>query len=211
MPPVGLLQPVARLLAVRDAMRRHASADTPVILLYPGNDNELGADVLARCAKRRAITHDLWQTVLTLFRAAHIDPRLARHRWLAELLVRFMPAEGYSPVRSLVLDQDRVRKELFRVVLGIENFPPSELDLLKWAGDAQRREQFKALEEVARNETLGTAPRLSWTFSEFRFCGHRWQRRRFDRHCDALRIAGGQNRVLGKQSGQGRRTAGGIV
>lgn len=141
-------------LAVRDAMRRHASADTPVILLYPGNDNELGADVLARCAKRRAITHDLWQTVLTLFRAAHIDPRLARHRWLAELLVRFMPAEGYAPVRSLVLDQDRAWKELFRVVLGIENFPPSELDLLKWAGDAQRREQFKALEEVARNETL---------------------------------------------------------
>lgn len=141
-------------LAVRDAMRRHASADNPVILLYPGNDGELGADVLARCAKRRAITHDLWQTVLTLFRAAHIDPRLARHRWLAELLVRFMPAEGYSPVRSLVLDQDRAWKELFRVVLGIENFPPSELDLLKWAGDAQRREQFKALEDVARNETL---------------------------------------------------------
>ena len=141
-------------LAVRDAMRRHASADNPVILLYPGNDGELGSDVLARCAKRRAITHDLWQTVLTLFRAAHIDPRLARHRWLAELLVRFMPAEGYSPVRSLVLDQDRAWKELFRVVLGIENFPPSELDLLKWAGDAQRREQFKALEDVARNETL---------------------------------------------------------
>lgn len=141
-------------LAVRDAMRRHASADSPVILLYPGNDGELGADVLARCAKRRAITHDLWQTVLTLFRAAHIDPRLARHRWLAELLVRFMPAEGYSPVRSLVLDQDRAWKELFRFVLGFETYPPSELDLLKWAGDAQRREQFKALEEIARIEIV---------------------------------------------------------
>ena len=30
-------------LAVRDAMRRHASADNPVILLYPGNDGHVGA------------------------------------------------------------------------------------------------------------------------------------------------------------------------
>ncbi len=81
-------------LAVRDAMRRHALVATPVVLLFAGNEGDLGADVLARCAKRRAITHDLWQTVMALFRAAHIDPRLARHRWLAELLVRFMPAEG---------------------------------------------------------------------------------------------------------------------
>jgi len=141
-------------LAVRDAMRRHSSAATPVVLLFDGNEGDLGIDVLARCAKRRSITHDLWQTVLALFRAAHIDPRLARHRWLAELLVRFMPAEGYAPVRSLVLDQDRAWKELFRVVLGFESYPPAELDLLKWAGDAQRREEFKRLEDIARTETI---------------------------------------------------------
>ena len=105
-------------LAVRDAMRRHAATATPVVLLFSGSEGDLGFDVLARCAKRRAINHDLWQTVLVLFRAAHVDPRLARHRWLAELLVRFMPAEGYAPVRSLVLVHDRACKELFRVVLG---------------------------------------------------------------------------------------------
>jgi len=141
-------------LSVRDAMRRHSTSTTPVVLLFSGDESDLGSDVLARCAKRRAITHDLWQTVLALFRAAHIDPRLARHRWLAELLVRYMPAEGYAPVRSLVLDQDRAWKELFRVVLGFESYPPTELDLLKWAGDAQRREQFKALEDTARQETV---------------------------------------------------------
>ncbi|MCF7993506.1 MAG: BREX-2 system phosphatase PglZ [Chromatiaceae bacterium] len=141
-------------LSVRDAMRRHATSTTPVVLLFSGDEGDLGADVLARCAKRRAITHDLWQTVLALFRAAHIDPRLARHRWLAELLVRYLPAEGYAPVRSLVLDQDRAWKELFRAVLGFDSYPPTELDLLKWAGDAQRREQFKTLEEAARQETV---------------------------------------------------------
>ncbi|ABC37150.1 pglZ domain protein [Burkholderia thailandensis E264] len=141
-------------LAVRDAMRRYAASTTPVVLLFAGDESELGSDVLARCTKRRAITHDLWQTVLALFRAAHIDPRLARHRWLAELLVRYMPAEGYAPVRSLVLDQDRAWKELFKVVLGFESYPPTELDLLRWAGDAQRREQIKTLEDPARQETV---------------------------------------------------------
>lgn len=141
-------------LAVRDAMRRHSADKTPVVLIYAGEDHDLGMDVLARCAKRRGIPHDLWQTVLALFRAAHIDPRLARHRWLAELLVRFMPAEGYAPVRSLVLDQDRAWKELLRVVLGFESSPPTELDLLRWAGDPMRREQFKTLEEPVRQEIV---------------------------------------------------------
>jgi hypothetical protein len=139
-------------LAVRDAMRRYAGSKTPVVLLFAGSDGDVGMDVLARCAKRRAITHDLWQTVLTLFRAAHIDPRLARHRWLAELLVRFMPADGYAPVRSLVLDQDRAWAELLRIVLGFESSPPSELDLLSWAGDVTRRELFKTLDDTARQE-----------------------------------------------------------
>lgn len=141
-------------LAVRDAMRRHGAAKTPVVLIYAGEDHDLGMDVLARCAKRRGIPHDLWQTVLALFRAAHIDPRLARHRWLAELLVRFMPPEGYAPVRSLVLDQDRAWKELLRVVLGFESSPPTELDLLRWAGDPLRREQFRTLDEPVRQEIV---------------------------------------------------------
>jgi len=141
-------------LAVRDAMRRHAGAATPVVLLYAGNGGELGTDVLARCAKRRAISHDLWQTVLTLFRAAHIDPRLAAHRWLAELLVRFLPTEGYAPVRSTVLDQDRAWQEMLRVVLGFDTYPPSALDLLRWAVDAQGRERFGTLEDLARHATV---------------------------------------------------------
>src|SRR5437879_370668 len=65
-----------------------------------------------------------------------------------------MPAEGYAPVRSLVLDQDRAWKELLRVVLGFESSPPTELDLLKWAGDALRREQFKFLDEPVRQEIV---------------------------------------------------------
>ena len=141
-------------LAVRAAMRRHADSATPVVLLFAGSETELGADVLARCAKRRLLTHNIWQTVSALFRAGQIDPRLTRHRWLAELLLQFMPAEGYAPVRSLALDEERAWKELFRVVLGFESYPPSALELLQWAGDARRRESLQRLESVAREEII---------------------------------------------------------
>ncbi|MCK7580668.1 MAG: hypothetical protein MZV65_36885 [Chromatiales bacterium] len=39
------------------------------------------------------------------------------------------------------------------MVLGFDACPPSELDLLQWAGDARRREPFKRLEATAREET----------------------------------------------------------
>ncbi len=48
-------------LSVRDAMRRHSTSTTPVVLLFLGDESDLGSDVLARCAKRRAITHDCWR------------------------------------------------------------------------------------------------------------------------------------------------------
>jgi hypothetical protein len=132
-------------LAVREAMRRYAAGATPAVLLFAGTEEDLGHDVLARCAKRRLFAHDLWQTVLALFRAASLDPRLTRQRWLAELLLRFLPPEGYLPVRSLALDQERVWQELFQVVLGFTVYPPTAPDLLAWASTPRLRERFETL------------------------------------------------------------------
>jgi hypothetical protein len=144
-------------LAVRAAMNEQAKAATPVVLTYAGDDAELGWDVLARCAKRRSHLLDIWQTVLTMFHAARLDERLRKHRWLAELLVRNQPNEGYAPVRSLMLDQARAWREVLRQVMGLRAFPPDDADLLAWASDARNRERFAALSEAARQ---GIAERL---------------------------------------------------
>jgi hypothetical protein len=145
-PVIGCASP----LAVRDAMRRHTASTTPVVILFDGAEAALGRDVLARCAKRKGFAPDVWQLVLALFRAPHLDPRLARQRWLAELLLRFLPVDGYLPVRSLALDQERAWRELFRVVLAFDAYPPSALALLQWAADARRREHFQRLDSEAR-------------------------------------------------------------
>lgn len=149
-PVVGCRSP----LAVRHAMFRYSKSTAPVILLFDGSDHDLGADVLARCAKRRVIAHNVWQSVVVLFRAAQVDPRLVKHRWLAELLIRYMPPGGFAPVRSLVLDEERAWKELFKIVFGFDIFPPSATDLLRWAGDGLRRDQYRALDSIAQQEVL---------------------------------------------------------
>lgn len=141
-------------LAVRNAMRRYVHAPTPVVLLYDGDESGLGADVLGRCAKRRLFAPDLWQTVMILFRASQVDPRLVRHRWLAELLLRYMPPEGYAPVLSVALDEERAWKEVFRHVLGFEVSLPSATDLLRWAGDASFRERYLTLDSEAKLQVV---------------------------------------------------------
>ncbi len=149
-PVVGCDSP----LAVRAAMRLHSSAPNPVVLLYGGDEADLGADVLGRCAKRRLFAPDLWQTVMTLFRASQVDPRLARHRWLAETLIRYMPPEGYAPVLSVALDEERAWREVFRHVLGFEITPPSANDLLRWAGNPLLRERYRTLDAEARPQVV---------------------------------------------------------
>lgn len=147
-PVVGCESP----LAVRDAMRRLSQAPTQVVLLYGGDESTLGADVLGRCAKRKLFAPDLWQIVMSLFRASQIDPRLVGHRWLAELLIRYMPPEGYSPVLSVALDDERAWKEFFAHVLGFQQAVPSVADLFRWALDAGLRERYLALDIDARGQ-----------------------------------------------------------
>lgn len=156
-------------LAVRAAMRRYSSAPTPVILLYGGEETDLGADVLGRCAKRRLFAPDLWQIVMTLFRASQIDSRLVRHRWLAEHLVRYMPPEGYLPVLSVALDEERAWKEVFRYVLGFEVSPPSATDLLRWAVNPLLCERYRNLDAEAKQQVADKLSEAVGVFARYIF------------------------------------------
>ena len=66
------------------------------------DDAELSDDILVRLAKRKLIPIDSWQIVKSLFQAHAIDPRLTRHRWIAELLMEFIPEGGYPAVTGRV-------------------------------------------------------------------------------------------------------------
>jgi hypothetical protein len=92
---------------------------------------------------------------MILFRASHVDPRLVRHRWLAELLLRYMPPEGYAAVLSVALDEERAWKEVFRHVLAFDASPPSATDILRWAGEASFRERYLTLDPDARLQVVG--------------------------------------------------------
>lgn len=153
-------------LAVREALDRHeAAGDGPALLLLtPLAEEELGWDVLARLAKRRLLELAPWGIVRDLFRARDVDPRLTRHRWMAEVLLEHVPAGGYPPVPSGVLDADTAWGHVLGQRLGLRSGRPDAEAVLEASTDpalTARYEQQPAEARAALRERLAeTAGRL---------------------------------------------------
>ena len=69
--------------------------------------------------------------VRDLFRARQLDPRLATHEWIADALLQKVPAGGYPPVASGVLDADTVWMHLCQQHLGLPDGRPDALALIQ--------------------------------------------------------------------------------
>ncbi|HEX6985457.1 MAG TPA: hypothetical protein VF170_08775, partial [Planctomycetaceae bacterium] len=95
-------------LAARLALREPAGEGTIRVLVTRLEDRDLGEDVLVRLAKRSLIPVDPWRIVPTLFQARQVDPRLAAHPWIADLLFESLPPGGYPPVPGGFLDAETV-------------------------------------------------------------------------------------------------------
>jgi hypothetical protein len=104
-----------------------------LVLLTPLSDHELGADVMARLAKRQVFDIDTWRIALDLFQARMVDPRVQRARWLADALVESAPPSGYPPVATGVLDADTIWDVLLRRQLGMADGRPDALALMRWS------------------------------------------------------------------------------
>lgn len=118
------------------ALREHLGGRAPdapgLVVLTDRDENDLGADLVARLARRRLYRIEPWRAVLDLFRARELDPRLPRGRWLAEALLEGAPADGYPAVASGVLDEDTVWDTLLRGRLGFPSADPDPRALLSW-------------------------------------------------------------------------------
>jgi len=137
-------------LAMRIALRETEGEEATKVLITGLDDNELGDDILLRLTKRRLIRFDSWQIVKSLFQAQAIDPRLTRHRWIAECLMDWIPQGSYPPVSGGFLDAETVWPILLDRGIGLSAQRPDLLGILKWSIDADRVAQFRALPEHFR-------------------------------------------------------------
>jgi hypothetical protein len=135
-----------------------------LVLLTPLSEQELGADVMARLAKRQVFDIDTWRIALDLFQARMIDPRVQRARWLADALVECAPPGGYTPVATGVLDADTIWDVLLRHRLGMSDGRPDSLALMRWSDSEGAGARYSSLTDELRDgvrqridETAGAA------------------------------------------------------
>ncbi len=121
-------------------------------------------DILVRLAKRQLFPIDSWQIVKSLFQAHAIDPRVIRHRWIADYLMEFIPEGGYPAASGGFLDAETVWPILLRRAIGITTDRPDLLAILRWSIEptavARFRAESKEFREAAvswLSETAGAA------------------------------------------------------
>lgn len=141
-------------LAMRIALREAGGPTTTTVLITNLAENELSGDILVRLAKRKLYPIESWQIVKSLFQAHEIDPRLRRHRWIADHLMEFIPEGGYPAVSSGFLDAETVWPILLGRVIGLVYDRPDLAAILKWSIDTTSVTRFRAASEEFREAAV---------------------------------------------------------
>ena len=136
-------------LAMRAALQEASPDVTALVLLTNLPDEQISSDIRVRLARRKFYPINNWQIVKELFQARYLDPRVAEHGWIAERLLEAVPAQGYPPVPSGVLDAETVWGILLAGIgLGISR--PDLVTLLKWSMDLENVQRYREAPETFR-------------------------------------------------------------
>lgn len=131
-------------LAIRAALQEELEPGATKVLVTSLESPLLGADILARLAKQRLIQLDPWRIVMSLFQARAIDPRLAKHSWIAERLMSRNSSEGYPAAVGGFLDAEAVWPILLRQALGLGTDRPDLVSILRWSTDPSAPDRYRA-------------------------------------------------------------------
>jgi hypothetical protein len=130
-------------LAMRIALREEVSPEATKVLVTSLDEQELSEEILMRLAKRRLFPLDAWQLVKSLFQASAIDPRLTRHRFIAEYLMEYAPSGGYPAAAGGFLDAETAWSILLREAIGLSDDRPDLTSVLRWSTDPAAIARYK--------------------------------------------------------------------
>ena len=128
-------------LQMRVALQDDDPAVTAKVLLTSLPPEQVEQDIRVRLAKRTFLPINSWQIVKDLFQAQRIDPRVAGHSWIADLLLE--SPDGYSPVMGGFLDAETVWGILLERQIGLSVAQPDLIALLKWSMDQASVDRFR--------------------------------------------------------------------
>lgn len=114
-------------LEARELLSESPQDENRAVLLFNLTHDRIGPDLLARFAAQRLLPIDPTSTLLELFNAKTIDPRISNHRVLIEALVQKATQSGNCSSRAGVLDADLA----WSVLLGMPEIAEGRPDLIK--------------------------------------------------------------------------------
>ncbi|TVR58350.1 MAG: BREX-2 system phosphatase PglZ [Gemmatimonadales bacterium] len=161
------VRPGISVLGIRDLLaERDGDGDGTLLILTSLPETELGTELLTRFWKHRVLRISGWDAVKELFRVEAVDPALARHRWMVDLLVAVAPRRGYPPAPGGLLDLDTAWRNLLRFGLGLESEQPDLRDLLSWGETDEARAALEhhvggALEPITDRLARTAGPAVS--------------------------------------------------
>ena len=122
-------------LQMRLALQNAPETVSATVLVTPLDQGQVSDDILMRLALRRLHSINRWEIVRSLFKAKHLDPRITRHGFLAEMLLEHAGGRDFQPVAGGLVDADTVWGLLFAERLGLSGAHPDVVELLR--GTAQ--------------------------------------------------------------------------
>ena len=131
-------------LQMRLALQNTPAAASATVLVTPLDEGKISDDILVRLAMRKMYPINNWEIVRSLFQAKHLDPRITRHAFLAEMLLEHAGSRDFQPVAGGLLDADTVWGILLAERLGLSGAHPDVVELLRGTAEADLAARWQA-------------------------------------------------------------------
>lgn len=138
-------------LQLRLALQDAPATASATVLLTPLDQAKISDDILVRIAMRKLHPIKSWEIVRSLFKARHLDPRITRHAFLADLLLEHAASRDLPPVAGGFVDADTVWGILLKERLGLSGSQPDVVELLKRTAESDLADQWKGCTPAFRN------------------------------------------------------------
>jgi hypothetical protein len=131
-------------LQMRLALQSAPETVSATVLITPLDQGKVSDDILVRMALRKLYPINSWEIVRSLFKAKHLDPRITRHTFLAEMLLEHAGSRDFQPVAGGLVDADTVWGILLADLLGLSGAHPDVVELLRGTAEADLAVRWKA-------------------------------------------------------------------
>jgi hypothetical protein len=138
-------------LQMRLALQSVPESTSATVLVTPLDQGKISDDILVRMALRKLHPINSWEIVRSLFKARHLDPRITRHTFLAEMLLEYAGSRDFQPVAGGLVDAETVWSILLAERLGLSGSHPDVVELLRSTAEADLATRWKACPKDFRN------------------------------------------------------------